>query len=357
MSALLASRLYNNDYEITTDYVRELLDEGVKKGDFITFIIEFISKFSLTNNLWLLSQIKEYLNSIESTKQNDRKLMSQHYVELLNLLANIPKQKYIFCDGNDKQTISKSDMNTVILDVNFSVVEDDLLSLSHVVTSDIHKLLIVLYSGITRSNNLPKEENIRKCFLIIRYLLTLQPKTYLQVKGNKIDIVDILFIVLILFSGSIYCTRMLQQYINISKDIFYLRTTKQKKWERINIIFYIVYMIIFDDLENVECEIKKHIEDTLENIALSNTVYADEGINNGGEPSDVNDVRTKCKHLYFYSEYDEPLALQVKFEKERNKLKSTYRPSYKEIDVAWTINNEKEFIYVYKHGRDAFPKD
>jgi hypothetical protein len=351
MSALLASRLYNNDYEITIDYVTELLDDGVKKGDLITFIIEFICKYSLTNNLWLLSQIKQYLSSIESTKQNDRKLLSQHYFELLNLLVNIPKQKYIFCDSNDKQKISKSDMNTVILDVNFSVVEDDLLSLSNVVTHDVYKLLVVLYSGITKSNNLPKEENIRKCFLIIRYLLTLQPKAYLQVKRNKIDIVDILFIVLILFSGSTYCSKILQQYINISKDIFYLRTTKQKKLERINIVFYIVYVIIFDDLINVECDIKKYIEDVspLENIALPNTVDIDEASYHAGETSDVNE---KCKHLYFYSEYDEPLALQVKFEKERNKLKSTYKPSYKEIDVAWTIHNEKEFMCVHKQERD-----
>lgn len=353
MSALLASRLYNNDYEISIDYVRELLDEGIKKGEFITFIIEFISKYSLTNNIWLMSQIKQYLNSIESTKQNDTKSMSNHYFELLNLLANIPKHKYIFCDSNDKNTISKSDMNTVILDVNFSVVENDLLSLSHVVKNDIHKLLVVLYSGITKSNNLCKEENIRKCFLIIRYLLTLQPKAYLQVKGSKIDIIDILFIVLIMFSESIYCTKMLQQYITISKDIFYLRTTKQKKWARINILFYIFYVIIFDDLVNVEHDIKKYIE--LEHTASSYTV--DENDVSSQHEHTTNDVIEKCKHLYFYSQYDEPLVLQIKFEKERNKLKTTYKPSYKEIDVAWTVNNEKEFINVHKHGRETLHKD
>lgn len=341
MSALLASRLYKNDCDISQDYVREIVEEGIKKIDFITFIIEFVSKYALTNNVWLLSKIKSYFGAIEIIKQSDKRHITQQYYELLNLIKQIPKQKYVFCSETDKTTLSSADMNVVTYDVDYTVVENDLALLSGVVNADVYKLLLFMFSCITQTNNLSREENLRKCFSVIRYLLTLQPKSYLQMKGCKMDIVDILFVILILFSNSTYCTVLVRRYVNISKDIFYHRITKSKKLERINFIFYIVYVIIFGDIVDKEVYYNNYIDvDTVvsdEECAIQDTVS-----------NNVLDVNEKCKYLYFYSEYDESLALQVKFEKERNKLKTTYKPSFREIDVAWTINNEKDYICVLK---------
>lgn len=356
MSASLAHHLFTTANEIQSDYVRELVEEGVKKADFITFVIEFVGKYSLTNNVWLLSQLKAYFTAIESTKQSDKPMLIKYYFEVLNLLVFVSKQRYVFCSETDKKTISNADINSVVLDVNYSVVEDELSSMNSIVKNDVYKLLIVLYSCITKSNNLPQEENIRKCFLILRYLLTLPPKSYLKTKENKIDVIDLIFIVLITFSHSTYCSRLVKEYIHLSKDIFYYRATKQRKMQRINFIFYTVYVIVFNDVVSTEFEKIMYIEDNSKATCSDDDQETNDNDEyeqdcDGKENNGIIQPYDKCKFLFFYSEYDEPLALQVKFEKERNKLKNTYRPSYKEIDVAWTINNEKDFIFVLKEGK------
>jgi hypothetical protein len=70
---------------------------------------------------------------------------------------------------------------------------------------------------------------------------------------------------------------------------------------------------------------------------------------------ETEDAANKCKFLYFYSEYDDHLGLQIRFEKERlqllDRIEQTSR--LRNIDVAWNIENEKNFICVSKlQGRE-----
>lgn len=355
--SLLAQMLYQSTTEIPIDYVKSLLEERVKRSDFIAFLIEFLSKFALTNNLWILRKIKQYCDDIENTKQNDTKQLLKYYYEVLNIVNVIPKQRYVFCDETDRKSISIADMNTVSFDVNYSVVEDELISMANLLKSDVYKLLIVFYSCLTNSNNLPREENVRKCFLILRYLLTLPTKSFLKAKGSKLDIIDIVCLVFMIFSGSSICSHTIRQYIHFAKDVVYYRATKQKKWCRKNILFYLVYCIIFDEVIDIAVDCKEYIE--YNNITTDKPQSGmdehgvDESKNKNNDKNEGMDVNEKCKYLFFYSEYDEPMVLQLKFEKERNTVQRTYRPSFKEIDVAWTLNHEKEFIVVSKQETQA----
>jgi hypothetical protein len=352
--SLLAQMLYQSTAEITIDYVKSLLEERVKRSDFIAFLIEFFSKFALTNNLWILRKIKHYCDDIESTKQNDTKQLLKYYYEVLNIINTIPKQRYVFCDETDRKSISIADMNTVSFDVNYSVVEDELNSMAKLLKSDVYKLLIVFYSCLTKSNNLPREENVRKCFLILRYLLTLPTKSFLKAQGSKLDIIDIVFLVFMIFSGSSICSHTIRQYIHFAKDVVYYRATKQKKWCRKNILFYLVYCIVFDEVIDIAVDCKEYTEYNNNEDTVTDKIQGgmeQHGVNESSNKNDgTMDVNEKCKYLFFYSEYDEPMVLQLKFEKERNTLQRTYRPSFKEIDVAWTLNHEKEFIVVSKQG-------
>ncbi len=346
----LAQVLYQSTTEITVDYVKSILEEKIKRTDFIAFLIEFLCKYALTNNLWILRKIKQYCDDIESTKANDTKQLLKCYYEVLNIFTAIPKQRYIFCAETDKKSISIADMNTISFDVNYSVVEDELASMANLLKADVYKLLIVFYSCLTKSNNLAREENVRKCFFILRYLLTLPTKSFSQAKNSKLDIIDVIFLVFMIFSGSSFCSHTIRQYIHFSKDVVYYRATKQKKWCRINILFYLVYCIVFDDVIDVVVDCKKYIEHDSVDASVTDETVEETDTSKCSKDDGTMDVNEKCKYLFFYSEYDEPMVLQLKFEKERNSLQRTYRPAFKEINVAWSINNEKDYIVVSKQG-------
>jgi hypothetical protein len=349
MCDTLASHLYHNPNKITDEYILQLVDNGTKKCDLIVFIIDFISKFSLTNNLWLLSKIKEYCNLIENVKRNDVQLLSKYYFELLNLFKHIPKQKYIFRSEIDKKHITDADIEHVIHNINNTTTDEELASLSNVVHKDIYDKLSIFFSCITKTNSVSNQENVRICFMLVRYFLTLQPKQYLQAKHSKLDIIDIMFLVIVLFSESSHCSDSIKQYIQVSKDMFYYKVNKRKKIERINILFYIIYAVIFDDVINIAVEIEQY---TIAYEVASNT-------SDDSQSKQVKTVKPmdstveRCKYLFFHSDYDEPLALQIKFEKERNKLQRTYKPTLRSIDISWNINNEKDYITVLKQGKDV----
>jgi hypothetical protein len=351
MSDTLANHLFHNPTKITYDYVLQLVEEGTRKCDFIIFIIDFFSKFALTNNVWLLSKIKEYCNLIESTKRCEFNLLVTYCFEIICLFKHIPKKKYIFRCETDKKQITDAEIDYVTQNVNISTIEEELASLSSIVQKDIHGKLLILFSCITHTNNLSNEENVRICFLLVRYLLSLQPKSYLLTKESKLDIVDILFLVLVLFSKSSHCKDVLKRYIQIAKDIFYYKVNKQKKIERINIVFYVIYAIIFETITDVvvdidKCNIANEVDDNALQKKQKNDNTQQVGANAKLEPSE------KCGYLFVYSEYDESLALQIKFERERNKLQRTYKPTLRSINVAWNINNEKDYITVLKQGKD-----
>ena len=168
--------------------------------------------------------------------------------------------------------------------------------------------------------------------------MTLTPKNYLRCKGSKVDMVDIIFLVIIIFNGSVYCPTVLKEFINLSKDILYYKATKQRKSERVNILFYIVYVIIFNDINDFEIEYDRYVEEHNEEINEKASLSTDK----------TDKHIDKCKYLYVYTEYDEGLMLQMKFEQERMKLQRTYRPLVKGIDIDWSVNNERDFVTVRK---------
>ena len=358
MCDTLASHLFHNPAEITYDYVLHLVEEGTRKCDFIIFVIDFISKFALTNNVWLLSKIKEYCNLIENAKRSESKLLVAYYLEVLSLLKRIPKQKYAFRCETDKKQITDAEIDYATQNVNIVTIEEELAFLSNIVQDRIRSKLLILYSCITNTNNFPKEDNVRICFLLVRYLLTLQPKSYLLKKDSKLDIVDILFLIIVLFSDSSHCSHVLKQYIQLTKDIFYYKINRLKKIGRINILFYVIYAIIFNDVTNAAVDIEKYIITDEAELNTSNHASPCKLKNQKNtskqavENQSTLETSEKCQYLFVYSEYDEALALQIKFEKERIKLQRTYKPTLRSIDVAWSVNNEKDYVTVMKQDRD-----
>ena len=68
MDTLLNEYLLNEVSNINHDFVKNLVSKG-KKQDICTYVCHFVCDHVLSNNLWVYSKLKEYLELIEGVSQ------------------------------------------------------------------------------------------------------------------------------------------------------------------------------------------------------------------------------------------------------------------------------------------------
>jgi hypothetical protein len=378
-SALLARYLFYESSQITETFIEQIIDEGIKPNDIILFVVKFMSKYALTGNVWVMMQCREFLqalNEIKLSKSRDteRKRFIKLCMGIFGILMYCEKGQYTFVDENDTYKVFANDIQSILLHEQNTVWDDTLSNFKGVLKDDVYNLLNTLQKHFKNMFGENEEVILRKSFVILRYLLTLTPKhVFKNTKhGNptKLDVIDMVFIVCMMYSQNTFCSKELASYIAISKDIFYVKVSKKDKKERVNLMFYVVYTIItrkafntpFDGLgiEHVENAILEEQSLRLQEEKLREGEHALKdnafGTNDKAKKRmESEDASYKCRFLYFYSEYDDNLALQIKFERERIQLldRIEQTSSMRNVDVAWNIENEKNFICVSKlQGRE-----
>jgi hypothetical protein len=373
-SSSLARYLFYEPSKITDAFIEQTIDEGIKPNDIIVFVVKFMSKYALTGNVWVMMQCKEFLHALSEVKtgkirDKERGRFVRLCMGLFGVLMYCEKGQYKFVDDNDTCKVFADDIHSFLSHEQNTIWDDTLLNFKDILKDDVYNLLNILQRCFQNMFGENEEVLLRKSFVILRYLLTLTPKHLFKKNkhGCKLDVIDMVFIVCMLYSQYTFCTKELASYISISKDIFYLKVCKKDKKERVNLLFYVVYTIItrkafnipFDGLgiEHVEKAIlEEQSMQEEEKSRVDDHDIKEKGASDKAKKSmETEDAANKCKFLYFYSEYDDHLGLQIRFEKERlqllDRIEQTSR--LRNIDVAWNIENEKNFICVSKlQGRE-----
>lgn len=366
-SSTLARYLFYEPSQVTDTFLEQLLEEGIKPNDIIVFTVKFISKYALTDNLWLLLQCKEFLQALSELKTSKlRDKERVRYIKLckglFDLLLYYQKAQYKFYDEDDSYKMFENDIQSYLNVEQNTIWGDVLIDFKDILRDDVFSLLNILQKCLQNMFEQRHEIVLRKSFIIVRYLLTLTPKRLFKntKHASKLDIIDIIFIVCMLFCQMNLYSNDIAVYVAVAKDIFYLRCPKKDKRERVNLLFYVIYTIITKKVTNipydgiglhsVEQQILEEelVEEKGQPLSTSQTETSPKQSKDVDARSD--DINRKCKWLYFYSDYDEHVGLQIKFERERLRLIDRFENAsrLRNVDVAWNIENEKNFVCVSK---------
>jgi hypothetical protein len=185
------------------------------------------------------------------------------------------------------------------------------------------------------------KETIQKCFLIIRYLLTLTPRQYIQGTTKKIttDIIDFMFLLCVWYSENTACNKDIKIYINNVKDIFYYRLKKKDKLTRINLLFYLVFVIINKNVRYQEIDyegVNNVFDDNVqEDISQENNTKSSSTKKNKKDKHERNTiVDDKCQYLFVFMEYDQHKLYELEREREKARMMSKLmRSATKEVEI------------------------
>jgi hypothetical protein len=245
------------------DSIKKLLKhylENVKnKVLFSSFMINYFSNHYINKNLWLLRSFAKEILSIETNKMN---INSYQNICLL-LINNEFKNISLFVKG------VKYDYDDQIekMKQGFLKEYEDLSEFKTVMTDECYTLYNILYRNILHCNGLSD------CFVIIKYLLMRKNREVFVDTNTKNNIIDITFMILMKFINlnSNYVGKTFRlgedicEYVTLCKDIFYYNCKQKDKLDRINLLFYMIYILIqrkvkYQEIkyEKIESEIKSH---------------------------------------------------------------------------------------------------
>ena len=100
-----------------------------------------------------------------------------------------------------------------------------------------YALLNSLYRNFVHSCDLSD------CFIIMRHLMTLKKKDIFEADSAN-DAYDLIFITLIKFVETNRVPPDIVDYIHLCKDLFYYRCKIKERYERANLLFYSVFVLV-----------------------------------------------------------------------------------------------------------------
>lgn len=362
MDALLSRYLLHEVSNITMDFVCQLLVQ-VKKQDICTYVTHFVCVHALTENVWILQKIKAYYEMVKTYKPSEKQKLVKVFYALFHMIAQCDKATYIFHNLQDKSGMFIDDIKGLIYNSNHIDIPET-MQLKDVLSDEVYSLINIMYDCFLYS--VESKVALQKCFLIMRYLLTLLPKQYLASgqtsKSINMDITDFMFLACILYTNQQHCPADIKLYVTTCKDIFYYKARKKDKLARVNLIFYTIYAIINKkvinqplDYEGMNFEFtttKKGTQCTSsENGDLSADVTQESSkackINNSILDEQLNE---KLSYLFIYMDYDEYTSMNMQRERERlHMMSKLMRDATKEIEVDYLLTKDsREYVSVAK---------
>lgn len=343
MDTLLNEYLLNEVSNINHDFVKNLVSKG-KKQDICAYVCHFVCDHVLSNNLWVYTKLKEYFELIEGCKPSERNKLTKLVYAMCHLVGNADKGSYTFYYPYEKSVVFTEDIKNIRFSNGLKEFAE-LSQLQPILTEEAYVLLSVMFEAFMYS--VESKVNLQRCFVILRYFLTLSPRQYIQgtTRGITMDIIDFVFLICVWYGNNPHCTDDLRQYIALIKDIYYYKLKKKEKVVRINILFYLIYVIMEKrtinqpiDYDGSSWMFEEGIRKTLvkedSDDEASHRKSRKEKRHEGNKDDDNNDIQEKCSYLYILTEYDTQLKYEVDMERERTRMMAKLmRASTKEVDI------------------------
>lgn len=292
---IVSENIEAHDIQSVMKLVDHYVKEGKNKNMFSSFLVNLFCKHYISKNLWLLKEFSMHISNIERCgKKKD--VLCIHLKDVCSLLTlaehktmNLYKKGNVY--SNEKPRIDQ---------ILFSTHKEyeTMVDLRDYLLYEPYSLLNTLYHCFAHCCDLPD------CFIIIRYLLTCKKKEVIQ-DNHYQDIIDVMFLTLMKYIEGNRLPSDVKEFVVMCKDLFYYRCKQKDRVDRINLLFYAVFVLMHRKTKFQEIEYRSV------------------------------DNRTSCvsgnvEYLYVLTKYDAEVGRIVRNDRELSKL---YQKEKKTITV------------------------
>jgi len=219
--------------ELLTEEEIEKTYNSKTKISIITSIVNtYIYKTYLTRNVWMLTQISDLLQEVESNAGKSQKIVKSLCTLVSYIKMNKPLEFSISYDNHQ---------NLEHLIYSLVSVSPDIVFMRDYVDDTTYSYLGILYNNINSAVLVGPHQSLA----IVEKIISIN-------STRELDGYDIMFLFLLkLIEFKTDIDPKIKQYIELSKDIFYYRLRKKDRPIRVNIIYFSIYVLISKKVKNV----------------------------------------------------------------------------------------------------------
>ena len=233
--------------ELLTEEEIEKTYNSKTKISIITSIVNtYIYKTYLTRNVWMLTQISELLQEVETNAGKSLKIVKS----LCTLVSYIKMNKPLeFAISHDNQ------QNLDHLVYSLVSVSPDIAFMRDYVDDTTYSYLGILYNNISATASATSNATASATSNATanpHLSLAIVEKIILINSTRELDGYDIMFLFLLkVIEIKVDIDSKIKQYIELSKDIFYYRLRKKDRPIRVNIIYFSIYVLISKKVKSI----------------------------------------------------------------------------------------------------------
>lgn len=247
--------IYENIEAQDFQSINKLVDHYGNKNKtiFIAFLINTYAKKYISNNVWFLIELMKLIDETERSKNR-----SDIFKEACTLLA-VNDQKTV-----DLLKYNKDELLNDIERIFYKTQKEyaDLVDLKEYLVNDIYLLINVLYQNIAYGYD------IHDCFSIAKYIIAKKSKDlFIIITKDITDGIDLLFIILIKYIELNRIAPDIKNYVNTCRRMYYVSCRQKDKMERINLLFYALFVLIQRKVGYQEIQYKNLNTKSQKNIA------------------------------------------------------------------------------------------
>jgi hypothetical protein len=279
---VVSENIETNDINSISKLVEFYVKQGRNKTIFACFLVKLYAQNYVSKNLWLIKELAQHVTDIERSGKRKEELI-EALTCACNLLAAQEQKQLTLLDKKDN---GKNKIERILYASHKEY--EDLMEFRDILKQDVYNLLNTLYKNLVHACDL------NESFVIIKYLISLKKKDLYYSESTQNDAYDLLFIVLFNFADTNRVPPDVLEYINCSKDLFYYRCKQKDKFERVNLLFYAVFVL------------------TQRRVKYQSVDYH-KGVSSHNVPNNMD-------YLFVWFKYDRDLLSEVKNDREMSKL-------------------------------------
>jgi hypothetical protein len=173
----------------------------------------------------MIERVKRYFVEIDLCKPTvDKDKIIKLFYGLCHLLGVSDKHNFVFFNSDERPDIFRNDVMNIMVHSSVATF-DDITQLQDVVTEEVYKLFCIMFDHLLYA--VETKEILQQTFIILRYLFALTPKQFLKNVACKMDMIDLVFLLCIVYSNHRLCSKDIANYIECMKDIFYYKLKKK----------------------------------------------------------------------------------------------------------------------------------